>query len=452
MKLLSFYLLFFSFISRAQQPLLVKEINDSGLAYPSEFIEFKGAMYFFALDENNEYVLHRTHGEASDVEKLESPSQRAGIGYFGSPKLLAKDENFLYLTIQNNEQYILLKTDGNKQFDYVFLPKKTSISAAENTATITKNKLWFLLNVYSGTWKNELWTSDGTAIGTYKIKGVNNAQNIFSAYNKLYFNDLDKGSFKVEGDTIMQQQKDITYIAVQKNHLYGFKKTPNLDSQLFSIDSLNQAKLLFTSTNKYGNQIHRIRQLNDTSSLCLLIKDSTLFAYEITPNSAKERVPLVSGLSFYQIPLFVQDSLIFLYLSAKIYSININTWKLKKLYESPTALWVNNINEKGFYVFKTCIGIPCNPDQLLFYKYNSASIDTLLYYYNIKNVTYFGDKIFFNYQNNLWVNNNQEKQNKLFKEFNRRNGSSYPNSFINIDKYLYFYAGNRNLASRWHVK
>jgi hypothetical protein len=448
MKLLPFLLLLFCSITQAQQPMLVKEINDSGDSNPHAFVTFKGAMYFFASDENNEIAFYRTHGEASDVEKLASPAKNVGISPNSYFVFLTKNEDYLYFYVKSDKRFALLKTDGEKQFDYVFLPEKVSLSSSGNIAAATENKLYFVVNVYSTAWKNELWASDITKKETYKIKGVSSVGTMFTSHNNLYFNTLDKGSFKVIQDTIAQPSKDISYIFAQKDYIYGWRKLPNADHQIFRIDSLNQTQLLLTFKSESAYPLHSITPITDTSSVGLLVRDSILYAYEITPNQVKERAAFKGEINFYKSNVFLEDSLFlvsFIQGSAtNIYSINLHTWNTQKLYESKKALDINRINQKGFYVLNTCFDIPCHPDQLLFYTFNSNSIDTLLSYYGLENITFLNDKVFFSYQYNLWVSNNQNPHGVFFKVFNSHNASSYPNSFMNIGKHLYFYAENKD--------
>jgi trimeric autotransporter adhesin len=186
--ILTFLLLsIFQFISSAQIPTIVKNINiNDQSAYPGSFPEFltsfNGNVYFTAITNplnSSTYSLYKSDGTengTSPIKNLQAFAQSIGQTNF------TIFNNELYFTVNNSQ---LWKSDGSTS-GTVLLKNHTNL----NIASLYEANGFLFYRISDNLNLLELWRTDGSASGTIKLTPTNTK--VFSAFgkfgNKIFFN------------------------------------------------------------------------------------------------------------------------------------------------------------------------------------------------------------------------------------------------------------------------
>jgi len=170
-------------------------INGFGDAYPKEFIEYNGKLYFNPSDWAHGRELWVTDGTeggthmVKDIRPGETSSSPAGFKEYNSK---------LYFSASGDiGGRALWVSDGTESGTYMVKDANPGSAYHSDPKYLTeyKGKLYFSDDDY--THGRELWVSDGTEDGTYMLKNINpesraSAPGPFMEYNgKLYFSADD---------------------------------------------------------------------------------------------------------------------------------------------------------------------------------------------------------------------------------------------------------------------
>lgn len=167
---------------------LLKDIRKgSSGSYSRSFVLYNNSIYFTSEDSIHGHELWRTNGTESGTEIVHDISEGTGFSY---PNLLTLHKGMLFFVAYKDGHYHLCKSDGtNLEFikdlgenNYGFVFKEMKSSG---------DYLYFV-NTAAG---EDLWISDGTETGTYKLKDFFSCKQLTDVDGKLFFtaHELFKG-------------------------------------------------------------------------------------------------------------------------------------------------------------------------------------------------------------------------------------------------------------------
>lgn len=167
---------------------LVKDIYKTGDSYPSYFISFKKKACFFASDSSG-FRLWKTNGTEAGTKVI--PAGWDNIyGYIVN--ILAGDDLFYVIDYNyTTGSYEIWSSDGTAEGTYIVKPDVPSFDFIQ--AAVVGNVLYFTSNDFAGTYGNELYKTEGTAATTSLVKDIlpgyqgSYPQNLYSFNGKLYF-------------------------------------------------------------------------------------------------------------------------------------------------------------------------------------------------------------------------------------------------------------------------
>lgn len=145
---------------------LVKDINpDTGSSLPENFIEFKGELFFTAVDGDNDRELWKTDGTEGGTVRVANLNASGN----SSPKQLTIMGDELFFTASDGVETQLWKTNGEvDNVTQVTTQPGTGFGLSPGELTLSGNQLFFTaLETSTG---KELYVSDGTAAGTRLVE------------------------------------------------------------------------------------------------------------------------------------------------------------------------------------------------------------------------------------------------------------------------------------------
>ena len=225
----------------AGKATLIKDIY-SGVSgsYISTFVKYNDLMYFTAYDGTHGYELWKTDGTPENTQIAFDIVSGTGSS---QPTFLKVCNGYLFFVVRINGHYNLCKTDGTK-WEIIKDLGQNEYGVAFSIIEMTSsgNYIYF---VTEGVGQN-LWISDGTEAGTYKVKDLYACSKLTDVNGKLFFAGYDSNNSELELWTT-----DGTSVGtlLVKNIGIGYSSTPN---ELISFKNL----LYFTAfTKEYGREI-----------------------------------------------------------------------------------------------------------------------------------------------------------------------------------------------------
>jgi len=190
--------------------VLVKNIRPGAFpSNPSQFINFNGLLFFTANNGINGIELWKSDGTDAGTVLVKDiapgdVSSFNNVGGGGTPN---------YLTVVGNELFFLAfsssevgrelwKTDGSEAGTKLVKDIITTFSLSGNPRFLTAvgNKLFFVADDFDFGTNDELWISDGTTSGTFKVKEINPGTegsfpcNLINLNGVLYFSAFEPGT------------------------------------------------------------------------------------------------------------------------------------------------------------------------------------------------------------------------------------------------------------------
>ena len=179
---------------------------------------FNGRLYFSARNLTSGYELWSTDGTAAGTSMLvDLFSANGGINAqnYNGPTNLTVCNGKLFFTAFGNTGAELFATDGTAAGTQMVKDINAYYSADPNNFACMNNVLYFSADDsyywqnYTGTFGNELWRSDGTSAGTYRLSEINtepatfgnavsgttgsNPANLTTVGNKVFFSAMGNG-------------------------------------------------------------------------------------------------------------------------------------------------------------------------------------------------------------------------------------------------------------------
>jgi len=222
---------------------MVKDIQPgTGPSFPDNFITFNGNVYFVADDGIHGFELWKTNGTADGTVLVMDLVLGAESSYNNN---FTEHKGNLYFTIYKDSHYFLCKTDGAateivKDFG---LNEFGSINSVGQM--VSSGDYLYVSVMGAGT---DLWISNGTEIGTSKVKDFYGCKNLINVNGKLFFTAIEVT--KTESELWTSDGTSIGTNLV-KDIGIGYSSAP---SELISFNNL----LFFTaSTSENGKEIWR---------------------------------------------------------------------------------------------------------------------------------------------------------------------------------------------------
>jgi ELWxxDGT repeat protein len=177
--------------------VLVKDINTgSAPSNPSQFTNFNGLLYFAATTSTSGNELWKSDGTAAgtilvkDIYPGNNNSVRDASNSPGNYFTVIGNQLFFSAIASFSQNLELWKTDGTTAGTVLVKDINTRLDYGSDPSFITAvgNKIIFVANDYGFGSNKELWVSDGTTIGTDKIKEINAGNNPSSPCNLINLN------------------------------------------------------------------------------------------------------------------------------------------------------------------------------------------------------------------------------------------------------------------------
>ncbi len=257
---------------------LLKDINSSGdgLGFSLSAADVNGTLFFVADDGTNGSEIWKTDGTEINTVMVDEVNVGSGSS---QPNSLVKFANALYFTASNS---------GTRNVYYYDDSSNTSIllrdippgmgSSYPAYLTVSGGKLFFIANKNSDTFAmggHELWVSDGTEVGTTKIKDIHPDANTssdpgsFTDVNGILFFTADDGTngrelWKTDGTAVNTVLvKDIypgdssnpSQLTVHDGILYFFATTVAEGTELWQSDGTPEGTVLVADVNPGSGSI-----------------------------------------------------------------------------------------------------------------------------------------------------------------------------------------------------
>lgn len=177
--------------------VMVKDINPGPTgSNPKELTLVNGIVYFYADDGTNGQELWRSDGTAAGTYIVANinPGKADGVGGSISSPFITSINGILYFNgTSSGYDQELWRSDGTAQGTYRLKDSNTGLPAFyPQFLAVTGNRLYFIAADHNS--RYTLWTSDGTTGGTLQVNGTsagfNNgipAGSLVSAGNGIYF-------------------------------------------------------------------------------------------------------------------------------------------------------------------------------------------------------------------------------------------------------------------------
>lgn len=169
---------------------LLKDIRiGSSSSYASSFIAYNNDIYFVANDSIHGYELWRTNGTESGTEIVYDVIEGAGSSYL---EFLTLHKGILFFIAYKDNHYHLCKSDGsNIEFIKDLGENDYGVAFGVEKMKSSGDYLYFVTTAAG----EDLWISDGTETGTYKLKDFYSCKNLTDINGKLFFTayELYKG-------------------------------------------------------------------------------------------------------------------------------------------------------------------------------------------------------------------------------------------------------------------
>ncbi|QMU29954.1 ELWxxDGT repeat protein [Adhaeribacter radiodurans] len=311
---------------------LVKDIwAGSQSAEPRQLIVFNNLLYFVANTEEHGSQLWRSDGTAESTSKISSLNEISKFSYIN--QLLATPDK-IYFSARVNDYYVLYGSDGT-QTELIKTFKEVNYTSMKEI--VAAGKLVYFTIEGGG---EDLWRSDGTPNGTYKLKDLISINYLTAVEDKVYFVGKAENQKETElwySDGTQTGTKQV------KNIGKGYSSNP---ANLVSF----QGQVVFTAyTTEYGREYWK----SDGSA------EGTILIADINPGTAS------SVLSSTDYTLF-QGAL---YFSANDGSHGTELWKTDGT--GTGTILIQDINEGATGSFPK--NLVNNAERLYFRAYSPAN-------------------------------------------------------------------------------
>lgn len=210
---------------------LLKDIRQgSSSSSSTSFVDYNNDIYFVANDSIHGYELWKTDGTETGTEIvhdiIEGPTS-------SSPKFLTLHQGKLFFVVYKDNHYHLCKSDGtNMEFIKDLGENDFGVAFRVEEIKSSGDYLYFVTAAAG----EDLWISDGTEAGTYKIKDFYSCNNLTDVNGKLFCTayELYKGETEL-------WNTDGTETKLVKDIGQGYSSAPK---DLINFDGL----LFFTAT------------------------------------------------------------------------------------------------------------------------------------------------------------------------------------------------------------
>ncbi len=179
--------------------VLVKDINTgSASSTPQQLINFNGTLYFTAISGALGRELWKSDGTAAGTVLVKDIAAGSGNSF---NNIASSTE--AYFTVMGNELFFaaftsstigteLWKTDGTTAGTVLVKDISTnpSQSSSPHFLLTVGNKLFFVADDFGSGNNDEMWQSDGTTVGTLKVKEINAGNNPSSPSNLINLNGI----------------------------------------------------------------------------------------------------------------------------------------------------------------------------------------------------------------------------------------------------------------------
>ncbi|MBB6612674.1 T9SS type A sorting domain-containing protein [Pontibacter sp. Tf4] len=173
-----------------QTTALLADINPgTASSGPHQFVRFRDKLYFIALQQETGRELWATDGTTSGTVLLSDYSRDSRSQ---SPDLLTNhaDQNLYYVIYNDVYRCFLMKTDGTTTTTVKDIGVNKYNSPFTITAINAAGSNLFFTTEGDGT---DLWVSNGTDAGTFKLKDFCNIRNMTYSNGNLYFTASREG-------------------------------------------------------------------------------------------------------------------------------------------------------------------------------------------------------------------------------------------------------------------
>jgi len=159
---------------------LLKDIlPGSASSYPGNFTVWNEEIYFAAYDDSYAYELWKTDG--ADTKIVRDVAKDPDLSY---SQYLTPHKNNLYFVTRKENHYHLCSTDGiGIKFIKDLGENMYGVPVRVNEMNSSGDFIYFVTDS-SG---KDLWLSDGTEAGTYKLKDFISCSNLTDVNGKLFF-------------------------------------------------------------------------------------------------------------------------------------------------------------------------------------------------------------------------------------------------------------------------
>ena len=220
---------------------LLKDIRKgSSSSYSSSFINYNNEIYFIANDSIHGYELWRTNGAESGTEIAHDIIEGTGSSY---PKLLTLHKGILFFIAYKDSHYHLCKSDGsNIEFIKDLGENDYGLAFGVEEMKSSGDYLYFVTSSAG----EDLWISDGTETGTYKLKDFNTCYNLTDVDGKVFFTATE--IYKGENE-LWYTDGTVSNTKLVKDISLGYSSEPK--------DLINFKGLLFFTaiTNESGREL-----------------------------------------------------------------------------------------------------------------------------------------------------------------------------------------------------
>ena len=205
--------------SSTKEVNMLKDIEPgSASSHPNNLVNFKDHVYFSTYLKEHGAKIWRTDGTEAGTSMLTSDIK--SDYYEGFTKLAATEEK-IFFTTSVNGQYALCTTDGTETKIIKQLGvNQFGVPYSINGKIVPVGKLVYFSLGGAGA---DLWRSDGTEGGTFKIKDLNSISHLTNVNGKLFFTAAE--SFKGEAE-LWQSDGTETGTAMVKNIVEGSSSSP----------------------------------------------------------------------------------------------------------------------------------------------------------------------------------------------------------------------------------
>lgn len=168
--------------------VLLKDISEGEIgSYPRSFIKFNNEVYFVAYTLMTGSELWKTDGTEAGTQILQDLNGTSS----SRPMNLTVHNGYLFFVAKDGNSYYLYKTDGTTVESIMNLGGSNFIKRE----MVSSGDLLYLTTAGMG---KDLWISDGTGMGTYKVKDFATIEKLTIVDGELYFRAVESGNHDIE--------------------------------------------------------------------------------------------------------------------------------------------------------------------------------------------------------------------------------------------------------------